>query len=110
MLSASEGAQRGKSELRLSNGERRSLEFQPAMPADRGPVELVRAHVCQQLEVVDEHAQRRRARLADGDLGLEEVAPLDRAGEASYSYTALMPALFTGSTIDRLASWSKVEA
>ena len=82
MLSASESAQCGKSKLRLGNGERRSLELQPSMPANRCPIELVRPHVGEEFEVVDEDEQRRASHLAEREFGLEEVARCECAGEA----------------------------
>ena len=45
------------------------------MPANRCPIELVRPHVGEEFEVVDEDEQRRVFRIsAEREFGLEEVA------------------------------------
>jgi hypothetical protein len=45
MVSASESAQRRKSELRFGNGECRSFQLEPSVPTNRGAIELVGADV-----------------------------------------------------------------
>jgi hypothetical protein len=74
---------RGKRELRLRDGQHSRLKLKPTVPTHRSPVELVRPHVGREFKVVDEDDQRRWRHLAEGELGLEEVAPLDGADEAS---------------------------
>ena len=59
------------------------LDLEPAVPANGGGLELLRLYLREQFEVVERDEQRRRPHLAEGELGTEEVALLDGAGEPS---------------------------
>jgi hypothetical protein len=81
------------------------------VPANRGSNELVRTNISQQFEVVDEDEQRRLAHLTEREFGLEEVAPLDGAGEASMRRSlACHPTLrLQGRTAERIYSDRQLE-
>lgn len=62
-------------------GESRRFELESAVPAQSGERELRWALGDEELQVVERDEQARVAHLLEGDLGREEVALPDRAGE-----------------------------
>jgi hypothetical protein len=56
-------------ELRLGERQRLGMESQPAVPADRRPLELLRLDLGEQVEVVEQVVQAGGAELAERLLG-----------------------------------------
>lgn len=79
-ISGSQASERSEGELRLGECEHARFQFESAVPAHGGAIELVRTLDGEEVEVVEGFKRRRRPDLAERDLGLKEISPLDRAG------------------------------